>query len=190
MGCFSSKYGISNKQIKCLQSLTHEETVDFSFQGITTWAKVVDVYDGDTYRILFFLNKKDKYPIKIKIRASGYNSPEMYPPKSHNNRSLEMKKAFFARNRLIQLITDCQIDVKREYSKNEIKNILKKNNKFVRVSLLGFDKFGRVLANCYTSGKLINQLMIDEKHGIKYNGGVRVDLMSPEGVRDKNELTI
>ena len=50
----------------------------FTYAGLLTKAKVVDVYDGDTITIVFYHNGQ---PIKDSFRMLGYDSPEMKPRK-------------------------------------------------------------------------------------------------------------
>lgn len=182
MGCLSSK-DLTSSQVKVLISCNKENTYDFSLNGISTWAKVVDAYDGDTFRLMFYMKKRDKDPVRFVVRGNGYNAPEMYPPKSHYDRKTEMTKAIFARNRFIQLSTDCDIKKDMMYSRKEIREILRSNKKLIYVKFYKFGKFGRVLADVYedkNSDKSINQILIDEGYAVPYNG---------EG-RDKNALTV
>ena len=50
----------------------------FDLKDQTFNAKVVDVYDGDTCSIVIRLNNEWT---KFKVRAYGYDTPEMKPPK-------------------------------------------------------------------------------------------------------------
>ena len=155
-------------QIRKLKSLSNEDIDDFSFNKIETFCKVVDVYDGDTCRIVFYY-KKD--PIKIKIRSYGYNCPEIYPRLSEPNREDIMRKAVISRNRLIELVTDCKLNNHHEYTKNDIKDILKNNKKIIYMSLLGFGKYGRVLGKFYLDKKkkqCVNDMMIKDGYAIEY----------------------
>jgi len=184
MGCCNSKaIDLPDHQVKALRDCDDEKVPDFSLDGVNTWAKVVDVYDGDTFRLSFFLDKKDTKPVKFKIRGDGYNAPEMYPPKAHLDRETEMSKAILSRNRFIQLATDCDVEIGARYSRKDVKAILQRNKKLIYVRFHGFEKFGRVLAHVYQdsdSKKSINQILIDEGHAVEYHGERR----------DKNALTV
>jgi len=167
-----------------LRNSTNESIPDFSVNGLHTLCKVVDVYDADTFRVVFFRNKEDKEPLKLKVRAVGCNAAEMYPLKSHPERKEEMRKARVARNRLVQLITGVDIDINNiQYSNKDIDKILTDNKKLVYIEFGKFDKYGRVLGTLYLNenrDKSINQILIDENHAVYYDGGKR----------NKNKLTV
>ena len=167
-----------------LQSCNNHTISDFTLCGISAYCKVVDIYDADTFRVIFFKNETSKELMKIKVRGAGYNSPEMYPLKSHHNRDVEMKKARLARNRLLELVCDVKIDVENtNYSKSDIEKILDENKKIVFITFHKFDKYGRVLGTLYDNKNdviSINKILIDENHAVEYNGEKR----------NKEELTI
>lgn len=174
---------ICNDKIDILKKSTNKTISDFSLAGISTLCKVVDVYDADTFRVVFFKNINDKKPMKLKVRALGCNAPELHPLKSNPFRKEEMKKARIARNRLIQLVSDAKIDINVDYEKSVTNNILANNDKLMFIEFTKFDKYGRVLGTLYyddTKNTSINQLLIDENHAVSYYGGKR----------DKNKLTV
>jgi len=41
----------------------------------------------------------------------------------------------------------------------------------VTIECFDFDKYGRILVNVYNDNILINEIMINENHGKKYDGG-------------------
>jgi len=165
--------------VEILKNSTNDSIPDFSLCGLYTLCKVVDVYDADTFRVVFFKNKDDKEPIKLKVRAAGCNAAEMYPLKSHPNRKEEMKRARLARNRLVQIIIspDVKIDVDNiEYTNDQISEMLSNNKKLVYIEFCKFDKYGRVLGTLYldeNKENSINQILIDENHAVSYSGGKR-----------------
>jgi endonuclease YncB( thermonuclease family) len=178
---------IDNMTTDCvdiLKNCTNCQISDFSFCGLFTLCKVVDIYDADTFRVVFFRNKEDKEPMKIKVRASGCNAAEMYPLKSHPNRKEEMIKARLARNRLVELVTDIKINLENtDYTKDDIENMLSDNKKLVYIKFDNFDKYGRVLGTLYINKDdeiSVNQILINENHAVSYSGGKR----------NKNKLTI
>ena len=173
----------NTNQIDILKNSTNKSISDFSLDGISTICKVVDVYDADTFRVVFFKNINDKEPMKFKVRTLGCNAAEMHPLISNPFRIEEMKKARIAKNRLIQLVSDAKIDINIDYEKSIINDILDKNNKLMFIEFSNFDKYGRVLGTLYfdnTKNKSINQILIDENYAVYYDGGKR----------DKNNLTI
>lgn len=177
---------ISINSIDVLKNSTNNSIPDFSLCGLHTLCKVVDIYDADTFRVIFFKHKDDKEPIKLKVRAEGCNAAEMYPLKSHPNRKEEMRRARLARNRLVQIIIspDVKIDVDNiEYTNSEISEMLSNNKKLVYIKFGKFDKYGRVLGTLYldeNKDNSINQMLIDENHAVSYSGGKR----------KKNKLTV
>ena len=170
--------------LSILQRATNDTYSDFSFQGLHRICKVVDIYDADTFRVVFFLQDSDKDPIKIKVRADGCNACEMFPLKKHKHREEEMKKARIARNRLLQLVTSATIDIHDTgISHNDVEYILSKSTKLVYISFGKVDKYGRDLGTLYDSKEStesINIKLINEKHAIAYYGGKR----------NKEELTV
>jgi endonuclease YncB( thermonuclease family) len=174
--------------IEKLKTITNDNIPDFSINGICTLCKIVDVYDADTFRAVFFIDKNDKNPIKMKVRAAGCNAAEMHPLKSHPDRKEEMRKARVAKNRLIQLITGNDFDIFNEnhFSNEDIKKLLNDNTNLLYIEFGNFDKYGRVLGTLYLDDsesnrkKSINQILIDENHAVYYDGGKK----------DKNKLTV
>lgn len=122
----------------------------FSFDGYTCLAKIVDVYDGDTFTACFKHNGKI---IKYKFRTYGYDSPEMKPLKSKPNRDEEKRKAIEARE--------------------AFKEITNWNNSLVTLKMMKFDKYGRILVNVYKGEININKWMIDNGYGYEYFGGTK-----------------
>ena len=127
----------------------------FSLEGQTLQAKVVNVYDGDTCKIVIRMGGK---LVKFNCRMNGYDTPEMRPPKDQANRDDEIKAANAAKARLIELVMQ--------------------DDQLVIAKCGKFDKYGRLLVDIYDGGstssaKSVNQLMIDEKYGYVYDGGTK-----------------
>ena len=123
----------------------------FTFDGLKCYGKVVDVYDGDTFKVCIIYNNKI---IKINCRALGYDCCEMKPKLNIKNREEHIKKAKKAKENFISLV--------------------KTKNNLVYLNCHKFDKYGRVLVTLYTnkfSKKSINDIMIETGHGIPYDGG-------------------
>lgn len=138
----------------------------FSFSGKTFDVKVVDVYDGDTCTIVF--KYKDEL-IKYKVRCFGYDSPEMKPSKNLINRDFEIIKATYARNYFINQVTN--IKLPENFSKIDLKNLLDNNTKIIKMNCKGFDKYGRLLGEFIVNDVNINEEMIKQNYGYKYDGG-------------------
>jgi len=125
----------------------------FSFKGQTFIAKHCNIYDGDTFSVIFEYRGEI---IKYRCRCMGYDTAEMKPKKNDPNREYEKMQAIKAKNRL-------------EYLLN------KHPTKLIKIECLDFDKYGRLLVNVYNmvDVKSINSIMIEEGHGKVYNGGTK-----------------
>lgn len=110
--------------------------------------KIVNVYDGDTCNGVIFYNFKF---CKFKIRMHGYDSPELKPLKSKENRELEIENAKKSKNALSDLIL----------------------NKIVKLHCGKFDKYGRLLGTIYINKININDWMVENNFGYKYYGGTK-----------------
>ena len=99
-----------NIDLNILKNSNNDSISDFTFKGIFTICKIVDIYDADTFRIIFFRNNE---LIKIKVRALGYNSAELRPSLQLENREEEIKQAILAKNRLLQLVTNISFDINK-----------------------------------------------------------------------------
>ena len=141
----------------------------FDLDGQTHYVKVVDVYDGDTCQIMMKFN--GGY-YKFKVRALGYDSPEMKPPKDAKNRNLIKEKAIDARNYLIKRLTD--IKDANNLTKEEIHNLIKINKKIIKLKCHGWDKYGRLLGEFFVNGVNINNEMISKNYGYSYDGGTKL----------------
>ena len=143
----------------------------FSLNGLKTIGKIVDIYDGDTCKIVIIHENILK---KFTCRLLGIDTPEMKPSLEKTNREKEIIDAHRCRNRLLQLLTNCKnIDLNTLYKKIEIKNKINENTKIVQVQCFEFDKYGRLLVNLYADNveKNVNQQIIDENFAKAYDGG-------------------
>ena len=113
--------------------------------------KVVDVYDGDTCKVVFDLNGCLH---KWNIRMEGYDSPEMRISKNDPDREEKKKKAIEA--------------------KQYLKNLIMNENQLVYIRCGEFDKYGRLLGQIFLNKNdtiSVNDLMVDHDYGYVYNGG-------------------
>ena len=171
--------------LQALRNATNDEVPLFSLNGTKTCGKVVDIYDGDTCTIVFFVGDKRQ---KFTARLLGVDTPEMKPLLSKPGRDQEIKAAKRCRNRALQLLTNCcDITLDTEMTKKECKKILDTNTKLVTVHCHDFDKYGRLLVTLYdnigqhggatnaeTSGETsVNQRLISEGHAKAYDGGTK-----------------
>lgn len=130
-----------------LLNVNPDDIPKFSYDGITTYAKIYNVYDGDTVKIIFEYRGE---MIKYSARIYGINTPEI------RTRDDEEKiKGYAARDFLKSYIL----------------------NKVLKVDLLEFDKYGRLLIKIYVdiNGTIIDisNLMITNNHAKPYFGGTK-----------------
>jgi endonuclease YncB( thermonuclease family) len=155
---------------KKLSEIKYDDVPIFSLNGLKTIGKIVDIYDGDTCKIVLIHENTFK---KFSCRLLGIDTPEMKPPLTKNDRDIEIINAHKCRNRLIQLVTSCDCSVDKIYKKSEIKNLLENNKKIINVHCFDFDKYGRLLVNLYIENDTIsvNDILIREKYAKPYDGG-------------------
>ncbi len=127
---------------------TNKQIKKFSFQDIETYAKIVEVYDGDTVKAVFKFNNIMQ---KFTIRLFGIDTPEI------RTRDKEEKKAGYEAR---QVVADTILD------------------KIVYLKLGKFDKYGRILGTIYTlddeyniDGDCLNNILIQKGYGEEYYGG-------------------
>jgi endonuclease YncB( thermonuclease family) len=140
---------------KCMFLLTEVEDVSFDdWKDELLFAKVLSCYDGDTCTVKIRRNGRF---FKEKVRMYGYDSPEMKPSKDMKNRDEHVHRAILAREALVE----------------------KCEGKYVWLECKGKDKYGRILAEIYLptlfgkERKSINQWMMENGHGIAYDGGTK-----------------
>jgi endonuclease YncB( thermonuclease family) len=149
-----------NYNLERLIAADKANTPLFSFNGLITYGKAVDFYDGDTFNII--ISHYDSV-YHFKARMFGYDSPEMKPSLSLENREEIKKNAVRAKNRLAELLSA------KDYFK---------------VRCHEFDKYGRLLVSVMcdddaTSSShefehTVNAQMIKEGHGYSYHGGTKL----------------
>lgn len=146
--CFKSNY------INQLKN-SNKSLAEFTFKNKTKYAKVVDVYDGDTIKVAMYLDDNNLLLYKYTCRLLGIDSPEI------RNKNLELKKfALLSKEILIKLI----------------------ENKIVKLECHDFDKYGRVLVQIYiktVEGELldINQYMLEYGYCYAYDGGTKKEII-------------
>ena len=117
----------------------------FSFEGRKCEGKVVDVYDGDTVKIVFPLT--DKEPERLyrwNCRLSNVDTPEI--------RTKNLKEKAYAKQ------------VRDKLREKILQNI-------VIVECKDFDKYGRLLVDIFYENININQWLIDNEYAKQYSEG-------------------
>lgn len=143
----------SKELLDKIEKQDKEKMKCFSFKDHIFYGYPTNIYDGDTFSLLFVY--KDEV-IKYRCRCTGYDSPEMKPSLSNQNRDNEKALAHKAKERLIELLG-------------------KHETKMIKVKCGDFDKYGRLLIEIWNmvDNESINEIMIKEGHGKPYNGGTK-----------------
>lgn len=141
------------KEAYQILNVKSEDVKYFSFEGKVFYAKHCNIYDGDTFSVIF--NYRGEL-IKYKARCMGYDSPEMKPLKSNENRIQEKELALKSKMRLEELLN-------------------KHETKLIKIKCFEFDKYGRLLVKVWNmvDNKSVNEIMIEESHGKSYDGGTK-----------------
>jgi len=118
---------------------------EFGFDGETKEAKVVDVYDGDTCKVVFPVLRK---LYKFNCRIQGVDTPEI--------RTRDLAEKEFGKK------------VRDELRKKIL-------NKVVAIHCGEFDKYGRLLIDiqCKNENQNISKWLIDNDYAFAYDGGTK-----------------
>lgn len=144
------------------------DTKMFSLNGINTYARVVDIYDGDTMTCVIPLFN-DYY--KFTIRLNGIDTCEI------RNKNINLKqKGLMAKKLIIDTLlpnNNCTIDI----TKNDLREYLKSHIVIIWLECLEFDKYGRLLGNIYIdkeSDVSLSKLLLDNNLAYSYDGGSKM----------------
>lgn len=146
--------------METFKNITYDNTPTFTFKGKKYNCKVLDIYDGDTITVAYYLEGFNY--VKSNIRLMGIDTPEL--------KGEQRNMGINARNYLIKLLTNVNID--KEYTRKEIRQLINNSNEnIINVLFLDFDKYGRPLATLYKNGNNINGILVKEGYAKQYNGG-------------------
>lgn len=127
--------------------LATKNTKEFSFDGRKCYGKVVDVYDGDTVKIVFSLSENEPNRLyKWNCRLINVDTPEL---RTKNLKEKEYGK--MVRDKLREKIL----------------------NNVVEINCKDFDKYGRLLVEIFYENININQWLIENNYAKQYNGGTK-----------------
>ena len=146
----------------------------FGLNGWCGWARLVDVYDGDTITVIV----KHFYTVyKVPVRIYGIDTPEM-----NSSNIVIRQQALKARNELVRHLTcgDVVSDIQCVYTRPQIQSILSRNVYLVWICFGNNDKYGRVLGDVYTTDECgiedsACDVLITQKLGFPYDGGKKMD---------------
>lgn len=136
----------------------------FSLDGIKTYCRLIDVYDGDTMTCIIPLFDN---LYKFSIRLIGIDTAEI---KTKND---QVKlSALDAKNRVISLTTNKIFD-----HNDQFKEYLKNNPIILWIHCYKFDKYGRLLAEVYLNKNdelHISSILIQENLAVPYDGKTKI----------------
>jgi len=156
-------------EFDALRAINYDDIPLFTFKNYATYGKITNVYDGDTFTLVFLYNGS---PMKYKCRCLGYDSPEMKPSLKSPNREKEIAAAKIARQRFIDITSVAE---------------------FIYIKFYDFDKYGRILVEVFideTDEKSVNTRMIEEGHGYKYDGGKKQEFATTNTANTTNNLSL
>ena len=90
---------------------TYENTQKFLLENRILPAKCLDIYDGNTATFGVIISG---YLYKFNMRLSGI---EIRPRRNNPNRDAEKKATKYVRNRVLQLITNQEVDLNKNYTR-------------------------------------------------------------------------
>lgn len=126
-----------------------KQTKIFSFEGRKCLGKVVDVYDGDTVKIVFPLTDNEPERLyKWNCRLINVDTPEI--------RTKNQKEKVFAKH-------------VRDNLRDKILH------KLVDIECKNFDKYGRLLVEIFYEGININEWLVENNYAKKYYGGKKTN---------------
>jgi len=127
-----------------LSKINSESVSSIPHEGETILAKVYDVYDGDTCKIIFLHG--NKIPMKISIRIMGIDTPER---RGKNITDLEKEVALIVRDKVIEWI----------------------DGKIVKITFLKWDKYGgRIDGNIFFDDRSVGEELIKLGFAKIYHG--------------------
>lgn len=145
-----------------------DNTPYFSLNNLCTFARLVDLHDGDTITCIIPLF--NNY-YKFKIRLNGIDTCEI------TSKNDELKhKALLARQKVLQLLCK-NYNLDLNCTKKDIKQFLSENIYTIWIKCYDFDKYGRLLADIYTSPndiKSISTILIESHLAYSYTGQTKL----------------
>ncbi len=136
-----------------LEQATLVNTPKFTLEtyGKRVPVRVIDVYDGDTLVVAMEVGGKIS---AFRVRLAHLDTPELKPAMDVPDRAKIIVRAKAAQEYLASLIL----------------------GHIAWLEILGFEKYGRLLANIYTTetgGISLNEQMVTTGHGVVYEGGTK-----------------
>ena len=90
---------------------------------------------------------------------------------------------------LIQLSTDCNLEIESELSKSKIQKLINDNKKIIKIKCEEFDKYGRLLGSLYdinNDTESFNKQLIEEGYAYEYDGGTKTKFNYDKYIKEEN----
>ena len=161
----------NNKIIDDLRNIKSHDIDLYTLNNIKTTGKVVEIYDGDTCKIVLIINNQ---LMKMNCRLLGVDTPEMKPSLKKVDREEEIINAYRCRNRLMSLVTDLECPIDNKWNKKDVKARMDQNQKIITVECYEFDKYGRLLVKLWEDANseiCVNDCLVEEHYAKRYDGG-------------------
>jgi endonuclease YncB( thermonuclease family) len=143
-----------------------DNTPHFTLAGLSSWARVVDVYDGDTLTCIVPLLERF---YQITFRLNGIDTNEL------KNKNEQLKKqAYLARHQVLVYMCP-EYNLLPECERKDIQQFLKQNQIVVWLKCYEHDKYGRVMADVFSSpnSESLTDLLLNQGLGYEYHGGTK-----------------
>jgi len=121
-----------------------EDTVEFTFP--IKGGRVIKVYDADTITIASKLPYPESPMYRLSVRLNGIDAPEI---KGKDISDEEKEAAKVSRDFVYNLVF----------------------NKFVTLENVQTEKYGRILADVYIGDIHLNEVLVNQRYAVKYDGG-------------------
>jgi endonuclease YncB( thermonuclease family) len=166
---------MTEEYLQKLKTIKNNDVSEFSLKNKEFICKVVDIYDGDTCKIIFYDNSSQSF-IKYNCRLIGIDTPEIKPLKTKENRESEITKAKQCRNKLISLC--CKHE---NVNEENYKDVLSNHGNLVKIICHDFDKYGRLLVEIFSITEdnnekniSFNDILINDGLAKAYDGGKKI----------------
>ena len=154
-----------------LRSVRKSELKDFSFSGYLRTGKIVDIYDGDTCRIAFYMKERFQHSsevIMIPCRLFGIDTPEI-----RTKNTDEKIAALKAKKRLCELATSVKDPAKMDENRRLVKVRFGKNDKFGRPLCIIFTELNGDVEFYNVFENSVNHKLVKEGLAKVYLGGTK-----------------
>jgi micrococcal nuclease len=128
-----------------LDTITYKDTIPY-IPNIK-FGKVIKVYDGDTITIACKMPHDNSPIYRFSVRIAGIDCPEM-----KTNNKTEKECAIIAKTTVSELVL----------------------HEIVQLQNVKLEKYGRILADVFTNGISLGDMLCECNMAVKYDGGTKV----------------